>query len=107
VAGHRVDDDVRERERAVGGCCLGRPEERTAVGEQDELLLDPEAVVVEVEVVGVEAEALALAHPGSGGENDQCAVALGDGVGQGVHGGRGERVDLDGKPLRELGALAG
>jgi len=76
------------------------------VGEQDELLFDAQRVFVEIEAGVGEAEALALPHPGTGGEDDEGAVAVGDGVDESVDGRGAQRPDLDGDLLGQLRALA-
>ncbi len=77
-----LDDDVGERNGAVGGRRLRWAEERWSSGEEDELLIDPEGAFVEIDVVDVEAEALALPQAGAGSEDDQRPVAGRHSVGE-------------------------
>lgn len=95
MSAQRLHDDLGERQGAIRRGGLERAEERFLAGEQDELARHAEGGCVEVEFVGHEPEALALPHPGAGAEDDECVVALGDGVGQGLHGLGGEQDDLD------------
>jgi hypothetical protein len=60
VAAEGVHDDVGQWDRAVGRVCLWWPEEGSASGQQDELLVDARGAAVEVDVFVVESEALAL-----------------------------------------------
>lgn len=101
-----VDDDVGERNGAMGCRGLGWSEERWSAGEKDELLVDPQGAFVEIDVVGVETEALALPQAGAGAQDYQRPVAVGYGIGECLHGARCEWLDLDREPLGEVGSFA-
>lgn len=68
--------------------------------------VDTQRVLVEIEAGTGEAGALALPHPGTGGEDDKGAVAVGHRVDECVDGRGAQRPDLDGDLLGLLRALA-
>jgi hypothetical protein len=106
VGRERVDDDLRQRQFAVGRARLWRAEERRATVYGAQLPVDPQRALEHVYVVEGQADGLAVAQAGPRGQDHEGAVARRDGIGDRLDDLGVERVDVARWALRQSGAGA-